>query len=138
MLERTPETVKTLTVGAANTPYKSLIVPIIFVTFIVFGPAVTSATQTVLKASNVEQPKLSSSTETAMQILKWVPLETHRGKHVCKLVKKCLTYTVPHFFVIISPPTGMSFPELRDRVITLVSRNLLPKPSIESSFTMEP
>ena len=97
MLERTPETVKTLTVGAANTPYKSLIVPIFFFTLIVFGPAVTSATQTVLKASNVEQPKLSSSTETAMQILKWVPLETHRGKHVCKLVKKCLTYTVPHF-----------------------------------------
>lgn len=91
MLERTPETVKTLTVGAANTPYKSLIVPIFFVTLIVFGLAVTSATQTVLKASNVEQPKLSSST------LKWVPLETQRGKHVCKLVKKCLTYTVPHF-----------------------------------------
>lgn len=96
MLERTPETVKTLTVGAANTPYKSLIVPI-FVTLIVFGPAVASATQTVLKASNVEQPNLSSSTETAMQILKGVPLETHRGKHVCKLVKKFLTYTVPHF-----------------------------------------
>lgn len=37
MLERTPETVKTLTAGAANTPYKSLIVPIFFVTLIVFG-----------------------------------------------------------------------------------------------------
>lgn len=68
-----PRKLKTLTVGAANTPYKSLIVPIFFVTLIVFGPAVTSATQTVLKASNVEQPKSSSSTETAMQILKWVP-----------------------------------------------------------------
>ena len=33
MLERTPETVKTLTVGAANTPYKSLIVPIFFCYF---------------------------------------------------------------------------------------------------------
>lgn len=96
MLERTPEAVKTLTVGAANTPYKSLIVPIFFCYFDSVW-SVTSATQTVLKASNVEQPKLSSSTETAMQILKWVPLETHRGKHVCKLVKKCLTYTVPHF-----------------------------------------
>ena len=34
-----------------------------------------------------------------MQILKWpwVPLETHRYKYVCKLVKKCLANNVPQF-----------------------------------------
>ena len=40
---------------------------------------------------------MSSSSDSAMQILKWVPLETRRDKHVCKLVKKCLTNNVPQF-----------------------------------------
>ena len=38
-----------------------------------------------------------SSSDTAMQILKWVPLEIRRDKHVCKLVKKCLKNNVPQF-----------------------------------------
>ena len=34
---------------------------------------------------------MSSSSDTAMQILKWVPQETGKDNHVCKLAKKCLT-----------------------------------------------
>lgn len=90
-----------------------------------FGPAVTSATQTVLNASDVEQPKLYRSlVQVTLQcIFKWMPLETRRDKYVCKLVRKHLTNNFFwSYFVIISPLTGMSFIGSRDGVIVFLAR----------------
>lgn len=90
-----------------------------------FDPAVTSATQTVLNASNVEQPKLYRGIVqvTLQRIFNWVPLETRRDKYVSKLVRKHLTNNFfCSYFVIISPLTGMSFIGLRDGLIVHLAR----------------
>jgi len=92
---------KNLTVGAANTLYKLLIVPIFYYCDSVWSCCNKCDTDGLerLQRQAAKIVAMSSSSDTAMQILKWVPLETRRDKHVCtgKLVKKCLTNNVPRF-----------------------------------------
>ena len=92
---------KNLTVGAANTLYKSLIVPI----FDYCDSVWSCCNKCACDADGLERLQrraakivsMSSSSDSTMQILKWLPLETRRDKHVCKLVTKCLTNNVPQF-----------------------------------------
>ena len=85
-----------MTVGGANTLYiKSLIVPIFD-----YCDSVWSCCKTCNNCDAYDLERLqrraakivfmSSSSDIAMLILKWVLLETRRDKHVCKLVKTCL------------------------------------------------
>ena len=90
---------KNLTVGAANTLYKSLIVPIFDYYDSVWSCCNKCDANGLerLQRRGAKIVSMSSSSDSAMQILKWVPLETRRDKHVWKLVKKCLTNNVPQF-----------------------------------------
>ena len=82
-----------LTVGAANTLCKSRIAPIFNYWDIVWF-CVNRCDADGLKRLQRRAAKIVSmfsSSDTAMQILKWVPQETGKDNYVCKLVKKCLT-----------------------------------------------
>ena len=96
---------KNVTVGAANTLYKSLIVPIFDRCDSVWSCCDKCDADGLerLQRRAAKIVSMSSSSDSAMQILKWVPLETRRDKHVCKLVKKCPTNNVPQLLLNYLP-----------------------------------